>query len=460
MMPVSRSFQLKILTGSLLLSLLVYAQAIQLPFFSDDFQVMLRLSKNNFDTGIFLRPLGDLTLYLQYQVAGFNPLSYHVVNILLHGCSGFLVVLLSFGFSDYYGIKQSRMVIGMMGGLLFICYPMHAETVIWVIGRGILLSTLFVLLSLLMFVRWSALGKLHLQILSLLAFAIALLGYETAGVLPLVIFILSIHRDRRIIAAFRVTWPYVAVMLGYILLRYAVLPEGDGGSYFRTGNGIGFYLYNYAALVSRGFIPPSANAVYFVASLLSVLLLLGLLMWGLMKRNIPFFRQACLYILLMVVALLPLVTVGISTTDHEGGRFLYQSAVFTCLFVTVLLTGNFFRTRFFLPSVAVIFSLSVVLLLNVSGQWKLAGDAVTRAMDSLPVFDGPVSLDGAPDKIGSAYFFRNGLREACIIYGKGDWAGPGVGNAVSEPPRPVQRYLYNNGVFVKDSPDPFDRKAR
>ncbi|XP_068920304.1 protein O-mannosyl-transferase TMTC4 isoform X3 [Petaurus breviceps papuanus] len=100
------------------------------------------------------RPLTILTFRINYYLSGgFHPVSFHIVNILLH-CS--ISVLMLDVFSILFGglqytSKGRRLNLApkssLLAALFFAVHPVHTECVAGIVGRADLLGALFFLLS-------------------------------------------------------------------------------------------------------------------------------------------------------------------------------------------------------------------------------------------------------------------------------------------------------------------------
>ena len=126
------------------------------------------------------RPLTELTFWVNDAVFGRSPVSWHVVDLLLH----LAVVALVF--------DVLRKLIGERAGLIaaaiFAVHPMMTEPVAYVFARATLLATLF---SLLAMRSWIA-GRFWI---ATLWFMVAMLAKEECAAVPLVLWMLP--RDDR-----------------------------------------------------------------------------------------------------------------------------------------------------------------------------------------------------------------------------------------------------------------------
>ncbi|KAK1341963.1 hypothetical protein QTO34_016715 [Cnephaeus nilssonii] len=106
------------------------------------------------------RPLTVLTFRINYYLSGgFHPVSFHVVNILLHaGISVLMVDVFSVLFGGLQYTSRGRRLnlaprSSLLAALLFAVHPVHTECVAGVVGRADLLGALFFLLSFLGYCR-------------------------------------------------------------------------------------------------------------------------------------------------------------------------------------------------------------------------------------------------------------------------------------------------------------------
>ena len=94
------------------------------------------------DSHLSYRPLTVLTFCLQHSFVGFDKLSFHGVNIVLHAL---VCTLLMWVCEPYLSHRSQRQLVG----LLFALHAVHVESVTGIVGRSELLSALLFLCAVL-----------------------------------------------------------------------------------------------------------------------------------------------------------------------------------------------------------------------------------------------------------------------------------------------------------------------
>jgi tetratricopeptide (TPR) repeat protein len=124
------------------------------------------------------RPLTFATFALNWAIGGPHPFAYHLLNLLLHAATTWLLYIL---LQELLGASLEAKNIAFVAALLYAVHPIHTEAVAWAVGRAEVLAAGF------LFAAWI----LHLRdrpIASLACFAMALLSKESAvAFFPLVI---------------------------------------------------------------------------------------------------------------------------------------------------------------------------------------------------------------------------------------------------------------------------------
>ncbi len=143
----------------------------------------------NLEAG-FWQPLTWLSHMLDCQLYGLQPWGHHLTNLLLHVANAVLLFAVLRWMTG--ALWRSAMVAG-----LFALHPLHVEPVAWVASRKDVLSTLFWMLTLLMYVRY--VGEFKVQSpkakifygLALLFFMCGLMSKTMVVTLPVVMLLLD-----------------------------------------------------------------------------------------------------------------------------------------------------------------------------------------------------------------------------------------------------------------------------
>jgi Flp pilus assembly protein TadD len=156
--------------------LLPYSNTFHVPFQFDDLYNIIQKPYVR-DIGMFfgsqriepdfaflMRPVTYFTFAVNYRIGGAAVVGYHVVNVFIHLCNGFLVyllVLLTFRtpyvrkFEPLNSKLETRgRVIALFTALLFAVHPIQTEAVTYIVQRLASLATLCYLLSLVTYIKW------------------------------------------------------------------------------------------------------------------------------------------------------------------------------------------------------------------------------------------------------------------------------------------------------------------
>jgi len=208
------------------LTLILYIPALQNDFvnWDDDGYVYENENIQSFDLKLLKRsftefyksnwhPLTLLSHAADYAIWELNPMGHHLSSIMIHGINTFLLcmfiayLMLNTRLSGTLDSENDKnrgkraMIAGGVTALLFGIHPVHVESVAWVSERKDVLSTFFVLLSLIFYVKYVVRQKLNKQffyyISSLIFFVLALMSKPMAVTLPVMLVILDIYPFQR-----------------------------------------------------------------------------------------------------------------------------------------------------------------------------------------------------------------------------------------------------------------------
>ncbi len=145
---------------------------------------------------------------MNWVMGAGNPAVFRAVNVFFHLLNGLLVYLVARRL-----LRNTPEIVTMLAGMLFVLHPLTTEAVVHLGGRGELISTTFVLLSLFSFASYIPLqgaadkedaGKPRVGwlIVSLTSFGVSWALCERAVVLPLLILCVDrLFADRRVFKA-------------------------------------------------------------------------------------------------------------------------------------------------------------------------------------------------------------------------------------------------------------------
>ena len=150
-------------------------------------------------------PLTWMTLGLDHLLWGMNPLGYHLTSLLLHAANAvvfYFVVLRILTPALPRLADRGHALVASAGfaALLFAIHPLRVESVAWITERRDVLSGLFYLLTILVYLRACEREECSRRWywLSVAVFACALLSKSMAVSLPVVLVILDAYPLRRL----------------------------------------------------------------------------------------------------------------------------------------------------------------------------------------------------------------------------------------------------------------------
>lgn len=178
----------------------------------------------------YFHPLTWLSLMLDYTLFGSWAGGFHATNFLLHSFNSVLLFLLVLRLVEN---KWVALAVGAAFGL----HPMHVEAVAWVTARKDVLSTLFGLGVLHIYVSWVRRGGMRLWLLAIAVHAVGLLAKPMLVTMPglmLALDLWPLHRAggngrwpdfRKIVSLILEKWPYILLGLVSGLVTMTSHPE-------------------------------------------------------------------------------------------------------------------------------------------------------------------------------------------------------------------------------------------
>jgi len=167
----------------------------------------------------FWIPLTWLSFMLDFELFGLSWGGYHLTNVLLHLANTLLLFLI-------LGRMTQRPWRSAFVAALFALHPLRVESVVWITERKDVLSTLFWMLAMLAYVRYTESSKALHYCFALLAFALGLMAKPILVTLPFVLLLLDcwplgrLHLRRAISGAGSQTRPE-GVSVSFLILEKA-----------------------------------------------------------------------------------------------------------------------------------------------------------------------------------------------------------------------------------------------
>lgn len=134
-------------------------------------------------------PIVYSTFWFEYHLWEQNTLGYHLVNIFLHSINSALLWLL---------LKRLLVPGAYFAAVLFAIHPVHVESVAWMVELKDVLSGMFYLLAILIYMEFDAQKNRRTYILSLFLFVVAMLSKTIVVTLPIAILLILWWKKNKI----------------------------------------------------------------------------------------------------------------------------------------------------------------------------------------------------------------------------------------------------------------------
>src|SRR3989449_11431576 len=335
-------------------------------------------------------PLTWMTLGLDYLLWGLNPVGYHLMSLLLHAANAvvfFFVVrrILTRALPSLSERGHALAVSAGVAALVFAIHPLRVESVAWVTERRDVLSGLFYLLTILLYLRACERGARGRGWygLSVAAFVLALLSKSMVVNLPVVLLILDVYPLRRLGGA--VGWwseparrvyvekiPFVLLAAAASAIALVAQLSHDTmvsvvqlsalGRLAVSVYGVSFYLWKTVAPVNLSplyELPPTVNpwALPFIVSYGVVVAITAIVLA--LRRRAPGLPAAWVA---YIVVLLPVLGIFQSGPQIAADRYTYLAGLGWAILVSAGVLSHWRRRPFLFTGLAacVLFGLGIL----------------------------------------------------------------------------------------------------
>jgi hypothetical protein len=422
-----------------LAALLVYVGAIHPSFLADDWGHVGEWAWSRRD-GLYLRPVVDLSFWIDRTIYGLESArGFHVTNMALHALNGVLVYLLVVelgrGGRGRERERDLHLVAGL-GGFLYVTLSGHANAVSWVVGRGDVIATFFVLGSFWCYLRYRSGGRPALLLLSLGSYQVAVFSKESVLTWPLALLAYEVvllvliprpgslaERARSLLAPLAFLVPLAIHVAVREVLAIRNSAELSGFDVRRLAPRSFQHLLR-SLFPAEALTRVPSSVLGNDALQLAALGLLGaaLVLWYLRgDRTDPVPARALALSAVFIALLVPpsQKKVDLLTTDL-GSRLNYLPSAFVVIVVALVVGRLWSRSAALRVCAAVVMlslvAMNTVALVRLNRDWRAAGDVTESILGDLARLSGDdgstLLVVGLPDRIDDAYVFRNGFRSA------------------------------------------------
>jgi hypothetical protein len=343
---------------SFFLCYVAYRNVVNNYLFNDDF---LWISSARYEMQIgnlfsyrvigFFRPLINLSFFIMEKVAPGNFPQYYYQNILFHYLNAILV------FHLILSLLNNR-IVAATTAVFFIVASFHTGAVYWISARTTLISTLFLLSSLVLLTRQTP--SRRTLTFSLILFGLALLAKETAIVgVPLVGLLYLFFRTKDNATFYlRTLLSLTAITLIYLIVRSAVIgtfvqPNWAPGVHVArniVGGGV-YQLLPWVAetllIVSQEYlsvgkpviastITSATHPIWPEILIVPQLLFLILIAWKAKKLRGMLFAITWMFVCLIPSSLLTFRFLTINSFAHD--RYYYLPSIGACMAMVLMLS--------------------------------------------------------------------------------------------------------------------------
>jgi protein O-mannosyl-transferase len=290
------------------------------------------------------RPLQMLTYRIVAGTFGLNPVPFHLASLLL------AIACVLAAFAVFRLLTRSTFT-AFAAAALFAVYPIHTEAVDWIAALPDLGCTFFLLIAFALFLAARRTEKPRqpawlFPLLSLAAYAIALLWKETAAVFPILVIVYALIVEKtNLRVALKTSAAYWALLALYIAIRAAVLGGLATGTRNWALNPLQFLLTISHLTLSYWLKlawPFQLNAYYVfsplrsltdpraIAAILFVLAAIAALVYLIRRAPLPAFAA-----LWVSIALLPAMDIYAVGRNVFAERYLYLPSIGFCLLLAL-----------------------------------------------------------------------------------------------------------------------------
>jgi hypothetical protein len=396
----------------------LYFPILNNEFLSDDYDSLYRVCiERVIIVKEFLRPLIDVSFYVNYLISGLNPVSFYIFNLLFHVLNAFL--LFTFAKSFFKNAPGNKNLFAWITAILFLTYPFHNESVVWLTGRLSSIACFFSLLTL--NIVTGNLKNNFKFFFSILCYIAGLLAYESILLLPFMVQALQWDKTSgwRKRCLYFLGGGFISGL--YLVFRYYISGSlyGNYGERMVDKEGVIHYAEIALKTLGRAMLPPSENSrimILLFICLIVLQLIIHILIFPRKSKDQSAFNQLLKLEILFFLSMIIPMLFGVSTRTSEGDRLLYFPSVFYCMIVGYLIVNYIPALKMKLVILTMICSIYVYFLFQNNKRWEEASHLSAQILSIARAANGKnVIFINLPDELDGAFVFRNGFEKALLL---------------------------------------------
>jgi len=409
----SRTRWLVLLAIAILIVIVV--NPFSLFFLNDDFDSLPVYGQGEFIHKRGTRLFVELSLSLDFHLYGTQAWGYILTNLLIHISCCFAGLIWCKKMAKNFGTVLNNNFL-LLGGILFMWFAFHSETVFWTISRTASLGLLCFFATWLCFFKtgdnklWLAAGFVFMLC--------GLFSYETLMLVPLQIvlwhWLLPVASPQKKYTKWFLIVCLVAIAV-YLPVRRHITLEWIGS--YEAKEIYAFNLMslakNYGSLLLRTFVPPMQNKML-AAGIGGLFVLCTAIMATIIIRKRQGGKWWWFLMLNWLLSYVLFTSLGIDMGGYESERYLYVPSFFFSVWVmysfSLLNTANAVK---YIIAVCLI-AYHAVFFVAALSQFRHAGQlakTVIKTIADTPVGLGETTaLENLPDKAFGIPLFRLGIK--------------------------------------------------
>lgn len=338
---------------------------------------------------------GELLFLAPPSVGHFNNILLYILSTLLL----FRVLSMLFPEEEEENKRPWYFTVPFIASLLFLLHPIHTEAVANIKGRDEILAFIGAFATLYYVLKWQRNNNSTELVKAAIVFFFALLAKENAmtflAIIPITLYVFGYNSSQQItrplfylVAAFLLWFLIRFAVIGYVLSNGKEITDVMNNPFYGMSAGERFatVFYTLGLYIKLLFVPMQLTHDYYpyqipimnwgmmesIGSLVLYLILAGIAVWGILKKNVIGYGIAFYLVTLSIVSNVPF---SIGTFMNE--RFIYLSSVGFCLIVAYFLVYLLPKWLGQKGNSANIVALSIVGLLGIGYALK----TITRVPD-------------------------------------------------------------------------------